>query len=225
MAQKHFFDALDEGLLRVVEEHEEQARYQRLLEQDLKKAQEARRRTEDAEYARLLEEDRRKAEAAHRRAVDEEFAHLLQGDMRKAQEAHRRAMEQEERQRQAERDAMEQRGVMSKNAASRSAASARLRSRPLVTRLRVYEEKWAALRGNTVGVEHIGFFDIPWPSFDNVTDHRGHHRRACFGVRVPSAARAHPGSRRRTGQIPLLGNAALAPRQVRREGAGQGCRR
>jgi hypothetical protein len=55
----------------------------------------------------LLEEDLRKAEAARRRAEKEEFTRLLEEDMRKAQEAHRRAMEQEERQRQAERESME----------------------------------------------------------------------------------------------------------------------
>jgi hypothetical protein len=38
----------------------------------------------------------------------------------------------------------------------------------LVTRLRVYEEKWAALRSNAIGVENLGFYDIPWPLFENI---------------------------------------------------------
>jgi hypothetical protein len=35
-------------------------------------------------------------------------------------------------------------------------------------RLRVYEEKWVALRSNVVRVEHLGFCDIPWPVFEGV---------------------------------------------------------
>jgi hypothetical protein len=173
VVQKLFFDALQEGrqaILRAEEERMErdaQAEYEHLLEQDLKKAQEAHRRAEEAEYARLLEEDLRKAEAARRRAENEEFVRLLEEDMRKAQEAHRRAMEQEERRRQAEQASMErerrERERLEKERLEREAAQS-----DLVTRLRVYEEKWAALRNNTVEVEYIGFYDIPWPSFENV---------------------------------------------------------
>ena len=230
IAQKLFFDALDEGrqaILRVAEERkerDEQAKYQRLLEQDLKKAHEARRRTEEAEYARLLEEDLRNAEAAYRRAENEEFARLLQEDMRKAQEAHRRAMEQEERQRQAEREAMErerrERERREQECREREAAQS-----SLVTRLRVYEAKWATLCGNTVGVGHIGFYDIPWPSFENVRSAlditENEFWRSC-AIRCTSTSRVPWW---RTGQIPPLGNAALASRQIRREGAWQGCRR
>lgn len=159
VVQKLFFDALYEGrqaLLRAEEERWEVAEmarlqaeqeYARLLEQDLKKAQAAHRRAEEAEYARLLEEDRKKAEAAHRKA---EFARLLEEDQRKAQEAHRRAVEQEERERQ--RRAEQERSV----------------ENDLANRLRVYEEKWAALRSNVVGMEQLGFCDIPWPLFENV---------------------------------------------------------
>ena len=171
---------------------------------------------EDAGYARLLEEDRRKAEAAHRRAVDEEFARLLQEDTRKAQEAHRRALEQEERQRQAERDAME-RELHEQERREQECRERAAAQSPLVTRLCVYEEKWAALRGNTVCVENIGFYDIPWPTFENVKDLQDITEERVLASCVPSAAGAHPGSRRRTGQIPpKLGNAALASRQVRR---------
>ncbi|KAF8498522.1 hypothetical protein F5888DRAFT_1823544, partial [Russula emetica] len=90
VAQKLFFDALNEGreaILRAEEEHKErdkEAEYAHLLEQDSKKVYEARRRAEDAEYARLLEEDRRGAEAAHRRAEDDELARLLEDDRHKA---------------------------------------------------------------------------------------------------------------------------------------------
>lgn len=173
VAQKLFFDALDEGreaILRAEEERkesEEQAKYEHLVEQDSKKAQAARRRAEEAEYARLLEEDRRKAEAARLRAENEEFVRLLEEDMRKAKEAHRRAMEQEERQRQAERESMErerrERERREREHREREAAQSNH-----VTRLRVYEEKWAALRSNAVGVEQLGFYDIPWPLFENI---------------------------------------------------------
>jgi hypothetical protein len=173
VAQKLFFDALVEGRQAILRAEEgrnkraEEAEYARLLEQDSKKANEARRRAEDAEFARLLEEDRRKAEAARRRAEHEDFVRLLEEDRRKAQEAHRRAMEQEERQRRAEREAMErerhEREIREKEHREREAAQLNL-----VTRLRVYEEKWAVLRGNAVGVENLSFYDIPWPSFENV---------------------------------------------------------
>lgn len=126
---------------------EAEQEYARLLEQDLKKAQAAHRRAEEAEYARLLEEDRKKAEAAHQKA---EFARLLEEDQRKAQEAHRRAVEQEEKERQ--RRAEQERSVQN----------------DLAKKLRVYEEKWAALRSNVVGTEQLGFCDIPWPLFENV---------------------------------------------------------
>jgi hypothetical protein len=109
----------------------------------------------------LLEEDRRRAEAERRRAEDEEFARLLEEDSRKAQEAHRQAMEQEER-RQAERESME-RERRERERCEREAAQS-----DLVTRFRVYEEKWAVLRGNAVGVETLSFHDIPWPSFEDV---------------------------------------------------------
>jgi hypothetical protein len=43
----------------------------------------------DAEYVRLVDEDLRRAEAARRRAEVEEFARLLEEDRRKTEEAHR----------------------------------------------------------------------------------------------------------------------------------------
>ena len=36
------------------------------------------------------------------------------------------------------------------------------------TSSRGFEEKWPALRSNAVGVEHLGLYDIPWVSFENV---------------------------------------------------------
>jgi hypothetical protein len=78
-------------------------------------------------------------------------------------------MEQEERQRQAEREAMErerrEREIREKEQREREAAQLNL-----VTRLRVYEAKWGVLRGNADGVENISFYDIPWPSFEDVRD-------------------------------------------------------
>ena len=195
VAQKLFFDALDEGrqaLLRAEEERKEReadAVYARLLEQDSKKAFEARRRAEEAEYARLLEEDRRKAEAARRRAESEEFARMLQEDMRKAQEAHRRAMEEEERQRRAEREAMErerrrakeqeerrrraEREAMERERREREIHEKEQREREaaqlnLVMRLQLYEAKWGVLRGKAAEVENLSFYDIPWPSLEDV---------------------------------------------------------
>jgi hypothetical protein len=193
VAQKIFFDALDEGrqaILRAEEERresEEQAKYEHLVEPDSKKAHEARRMAEEAEYARLLEGDRRKAEAARRKAENEEFARLVEEDNRKAREAHRRAMEQEERQRQAERESVErerrERESMERERRERKSVERERRERDrrekecrereaaqssLVTPLRVYEEKWAALRSNAIGVEHLSFYDIPWPSFEHV---------------------------------------------------------
>jgi hypothetical protein len=183
VAQKIFFDALDEGrqaIFRAEEERresKEQAKYEHLVEQDSKKAHEARCRAEETEYARLLEEDRRKAEAARLEAENEEFARLVEEDRRKAQEAHRRAMEQEERQRQAERESVErkrrERESMERERRERERREKECREREpaqlsLVTPLRVYEEKWAALRSNAIGVEHLGFYDIPWPLFEDV---------------------------------------------------------
>lgn len=165
-ALKLFFDALVEArqaLLRAEKERKERkdAEYAHLLEQE---AHAARRRAEDAEFARLLEEFLRKAEAARRREEDEEFARLLEEDKRKFD---RRAKEQEEKQRQAEREATErenrERERREKERREREVAQS-----DLSTRLRAYEEKWAALRSNAVGVEHLGFHDIPWPSFENV---------------------------------------------------------
>ena len=63
------------------------------------------------EYTRLLEEDLRKTEAptARRKAEKEGFARLVGEDMRRTREAHpsRRATGQEEKQRQAKRESME----------------------------------------------------------------------------------------------------------------------
>jgi hypothetical protein len=101
---------------------------------------------------------------------------LVEEDKRKAREAHRRAMEQEERQRQAERESVERerrhQESMERERRERERREKECREREtaqssLVTRLRVYEEKWAALRSNAIGVEHLSFYDIPWPSFEN----------------------------------------------------------
>ncbi|KAF8498722.1 hypothetical protein F5888DRAFT_1612442 [Russula emetica] len=40
--------------------------------------------------------------------------------------------------------------------------------RNLVAQLCLYEEKWAVLRGNVIGVEQLSFYDIPWPLLENV---------------------------------------------------------
>ncbi|KAN0105164.1 hypothetical protein V8E52_011279 [Russula decolorans] len=197
-----------ETLLRAEEEQmerDEQARYQHQLEQDSETARSAChgcRAEDDAEHARLREEDLRKAEAARRQVEKEELARLLEEDRRKAWEAHRRAMEQE-RHRQAEREAMERKRREQKERhrqaereahhrameqerqrqAEREAMERRERERrekecherkaalsSLVTPLRAYEDRWAALRSNAVDVKPLRFYDIPWPSFDHVRD-------------------------------------------------------
>ncbi len=186
VVQKLFFDALDEGrqaMLRAekerrgAEETDEEDEIAHLLEQDLKKARAAHRRAEDAEYAKLLEEDKRKAEEARRKAENEEYARLLEEDMRKAQEAYRRAMEQEERRRQAEQESMErerrERECREQEHRERERREQELRERDaaqwnLADVFRVYEEKWAMLRSNVIGTEQLGFYDIPWPLFENV---------------------------------------------------------
>jgi hypothetical protein len=177
VTQKLFFDALYAGrqaLLRAEDERNEEAEearwreeeeYARQVEQDLKKA-----RAEEAEYARMLEEDLKKAEAARRRAEIEDFARLLEEDMRKAQEAHRRAVEQEEKRRRAEQESMERerRECERRERERREREDFEALQSNLAKRLRVYEEKWAALRSNIVWMERLGFCDIPWPLFENI---------------------------------------------------------
>jgi hypothetical protein len=193
---KLFFDALHEGrqvILRAEEERKarEEAEYARLLKQDSNNAQAAHRRAVEAEHARLFEENQRKAEAARRKAEHEAFARLFQENMRKAQEAQRRrAMEQEERRRQAEREFIErkrreeerrerERREEERREKERREEERREKERreeerrqleaaqsSLIARLRVYEETWATLRARK---ETLGFYDIPWPSFENVS--------------------------------------------------------
>ncbi len=169
-APNPFFDALQEGrqaILRAEEErnqHDEDAEYARLLEQDSRKGDEAHRRAMDAEYARPVEEDLRKAEAARRRAEDEVFARLLEEDRRKAEEAHRQAMEQEERQRQAERESTER----ARRKRERLEEECEAAHSNLAARLCLYEDKWAFLQSNAVKIENISFFAIPWPSFEDI---------------------------------------------------------
>ena len=185
--QKIFFDALDKGrdaLLRAEEqmERDEQARYQPYSEQDMKRACSSChgcRSADEVEHAKLREEDLRKAEATRRRAEKEVLTRLIEKDKRKAWEAHCRAMEQE-RQRQAEQEAMERKRREQEERqrqAEQEAKEHRERERrkreaalsSLITPLRVYENRWAELRSsNTVDVGPLRFHDIPWPSFDQV---------------------------------------------------------
>ena len=172
VTQKLFFDALDEGrqaLLRAEEERrklKKEAEHTRKVEQDSKaRAQAARRRAEDAERARSREEERRKAEAARRQAEMENFLH--QERIRKVEEARRLA--EEERQRRAEQE----REVIERERREREAAAAQLAAAqldPLTQLLCVYEDKWKALHGNTVGVGSLRFDVMPWPSLENVEE-------------------------------------------------------
>ena len=50
--------------------------------------------------------------------------------------------------------------------------------------LRLYEDKWDALRSSGVAMEQLGFYDIPWPLLEDV---RRVEERACTGVCVPPA--------------------------------------
>jgi hypothetical protein len=211
VAQKLFLDSLyarRQAILRAAEERDAEAEaarwhaavedteYAHLLEQDLRNARAAHLRAEEAEFARLLEEDRRKAEAAQRRAEDEDFARLLEEDRRKAQEAHRWAMEQEERRRAEtmERERRERERREQERRGRENSSVAEIVQPSLAEQLRVYEENWDSLRGsNAVKVGRLGFCDIPWPVFENV---RGVEDVTLqeFGLSVPPAARAEPGS-------------------------------
>jgi hypothetical protein len=136
--------------------------------------------------------------------------------MHKAQEAHRRAMEQEERQRQAERETMERKR---RERERRSAANARLHSQ-------ASSRGFVSTRESLSGPRCVAT-PSAWSTSASMTSRGLRSRTLCRDITeervlefVPSgAARAHPGSRRRTGQILPLGNAAPASRQIRREGA------
>ena len=106
-AQNIFIKAKQEGdqvFLRAQKEREErrkEAEHARQLEQE----HEERRRLDDAEYLRRIEEDSRRADAVHRRAMQEDLVRQQAERFCEVLEACLRA--QEERQRQAEREAME----------------------------------------------------------------------------------------------------------------------
>ena len=52
---------------------------------------------------------------------------------------------------------------------SASAANAKAHPSPsLAQRLRVYEDKWNALRNNRVALGKLGFCQVPWPVFEDV---------------------------------------------------------
>jgi hypothetical protein len=119
----------------------EEAEHARLLEQNSRRVRCAHCKEEAAEFARQLEEDRKKAEAAQVEA----FARLLEEDRRRAQEAHRRAMEQEEERESRERGPRERERHESENSSVAESAHP-----SLAQRLRVYENRWDALRNNSV---------------------------------------------------------------------------
>ena len=191
-----FFRAQEER-----EEHKMEAERARQLEQE----REARRREADAEYLRRLEEDSRRAVAVHHRAMQEEFARGQAERIQKVLEACLRA--QEERQRQAEREAMEfarreqeriererrerermerehrERERMERERREQERMEREHREREAAqpdhaTQLRLYEEKWAQLRGDSVGAGPLTLNDIPWPwfgfvpSLEEITDKR-----------------------------------------------------
>lgn len=73
-----------------------------------------------------------------------------------------------------------------------------------------YEDKWAALHSNTVGVGQLNFNHLPWPSLENVKDITDKR------VRVFMDHRKRFQGRWRVCHFYPLGIAALAPRQIRR---------
>ena len=191
-AQNIFVKAKQEGdwvFLRAQEEREERkmiAEHTRQLEQE----DEARHRVADAEYLRQIEEDSRRAEAVHRRAMHENFLRQKKERFHEVLEACLRA--QEERRRQAEREAMEfarreqecvererreqermEREHLKQERHEREAAQP-----DHATQLHLYEEKWAKLRSDSIGAEPLTLNDIPWPWFgfipclEEITDKR-----------------------------------------------------
>ena len=193
-AQNIFVKAKQEGdqvFLRAQEEREEckmKAEHARQLEQE----DEARCRAADAEYLRWIEEDSRRAEAMHRKAMQEEFSHQQKETFREVQEACLRA--QEERKRQAEREAVEfarreqERVERERREQERMERECRERERmererleqerleqerheheaaqpDHATQLHLYEEKWAKLRSDSIEAEPLTVNDIPWPWF------------------------------------------------------------
>ena len=183
--QKLFFDALDKGrqaLLRVEKKRrpkkrDDKADRARKLEQDSKARADAhaarRRAEEDAMRARLREEKWRKAEAVHRRAVMKKFLRSVAERIRKAKEARR--LEEEKWRRQAEREAIEnerwrreQERLERERLENERREHEAAQSDPLTQLLRLYEDKWGALRGNMVGEGCLRFDVMPWPSLENV---------------------------------------------------------
>jgi hypothetical protein len=117
------------------------------------------------EQARL-EEERRTREERQRQAEQESRERARREQARIEKERRDR----EERQRQAERESRErerrEQARIEEERRKRDAANSEWN---LVKRLRIYEQKCASLRSNDVEVKSISFYDIPWPSFDDVS--------------------------------------------------------
>ena len=188
-AQDIFIKAKQEGdqvFIRAQEEREKrekEAEHARQLEQE----HEAHRRADNAEYLRQIEKDSQRADAVHRRAMQEEFVRRQAERFRKVLEACVRA--QEERQHQAEQEAMEfarreqervererreqeriKRECLEQERIERERLERERRERETAqpnhaTQLHLYEEKWAKLRSDTIGAEPLTLNDIPWPWF------------------------------------------------------------
>ena len=137
---------------------------------------------DDAEYLRRIKEDSRRADAVHRRVRQEEFARQQAERIREVLEACLRA--QDERQRQAEREAMncarreqerikkgrrERKGIEREHLEQERLERERCEreaAQPVhATQLHLYEEKWAKLHSDSIGAEPLTLNDIPWPWF------------------------------------------------------------
>ena len=131
---------------------------------------------EEAVVFARLEDDRKKAEAAQ----DKASACLLEEDRRRAKEAHRRAMEQEEGRVSREREG---RGRERHESESSSVTES---ARPdLAQLLRLYEDKWDALRNSGVAVEQLSFYDIPWPVLEESRTSGGSKRELVLAFVCP----------------------------------------
>ena len=146
--------------------------------------------------------------------MQEEFARQQAERIFEAREACRRA---QERQHQAEQEAMErarreyerleperrEHELLEQERRERECREREPEQPDVVTQLRVYEEKWAAVRSDSDGAKTLTLNDIPWPWFGYVQCLDDITEQASLGVRGSFSAQAYAGWRR-AGQDPPL---------------------
>jgi hypothetical protein len=160
--------------------------YAKLVEENWRKAEAARRKAEQEEFARLLQENIRKTQEAQRRAREQEERRRQaerESIERKRREEERREKQRREEERREKQRREEERLEKQLREEERREKQRREEERRekvrrehaeaaqsnVIARLRVYEETWAKLRANDDKGIPLGFYDIPWPSFENVS--------------------------------------------------------